>query len=96
MTTYLLADHLLNLVAPAAMVALLMAVFSRAFSVFFKSKRPVAQARTAHLAINFAVGACVLMVGLALLGRDGKMLTYVAMVIAMAASQWHQLRGWRP
>ena len=95
MTAYLLADHLLNLVAPAAMVALLMAVFSRASCAFLKSKKLFAQVWIAHLAVNFVVGTCVLLVGLALLGRDGKMLTYVAMVIAVAASRWHQLSGWR-
>ncbi|MDB5885117.1 MAG: hypothetical protein JWR74_1288 [Polaromonas sp.] len=95
MTAYLLADHLLNLVAPAAMIALLMAVLARIFSRLFKHKLPLSQVWSTHLAINFVVGSCVLLVGLALLGRDGRMLTYVAMAVAVATSQWHQLGGWR-
>ena len=95
MTVYLLVDHLLNLLAPAALMALLLAVFSRLFSVFIKSKKPFAQAWWTHLAINFVVGAGVLAVGLVLLGHDGKMLTYVVLVLAMAASQWVQLGGWK-
>ncbi|MDB5928446.1 MAG: hypothetical protein JWR60_153 [Polaromonas sp.] len=96
MTAYLLADHLLNLLAPAALMALLLAVFSRLFQKFFKPKQPLAQAWYAQAAINFIVGAVVLTAGLALLGRDGKMLTYVLLVLAMALGQWWQLGGWKP
>jgi hypothetical protein len=28
-------------------------------------------------------------------GRDGKMVTYLALVLAMATSQWWQLGGWK-
>ena len=95
MSAYLLADHLLNLVAPAALIALLLLVFSRLFPGFFGSKQLFAQAWWAQAAINFVVGAGVLAAGLVLLGRDGKMLTYVVLVLAMAASQWWQLGGWK-
>ena len=95
MTFYLLAGHLLNLVAPAALIALLLAAFVRLFPAFFRSNELLAQAWYAQAAINFIVGAAVLAAGLVLLGRDGKMLTYVALVLAMALGQWAQLGGWK-
>lgn len=95
MTAYLLVDHLLNLLAPAALIALLLVVFSRLFSGFFGSKHSFAKTWWLQVAINFVVGAGVLAAGLVLLGRDGKMLTYVALVLAMALSQWCLLGGWK-
>ena len=95
MTAYLLANHLLNFVAPVALMAVLLGVFSRLFSVFFGSKRPFTHSWRAQLAINFVVGVVVLAAGLGLLGHDGKMLTYLALVLAMAAIQWWQLGGWK-
>ncbi|MEO6322165.1 MAG: hypothetical protein ABIR56_15845 [Polaromonas sp.] len=95
MTAYLLADHLLNFVAPAALIALLLVLFSRLFSGFFRSKQSFAQVWWAQAAINFVVGAGVLAAGLVLLGRDGKMLTYVLLLLATAVSQWLQLGGWK-
>ena len=41
------------------------------------------------------MGLGVLTAGLVLLGRDGKMLTYVLLVLAMASSQWALLGGWK-
>ena len=95
MTAYLLADHLLNLVAPAALMALLLVGFSRLFSGFLRSKKGFAPTWWVQVAINFVVGVGVLAIGLVLLGRDGKMLTYVVLVLAIACSQWWQLGGWR-
>ena len=95
MTASLLAGHLLNLVAPAALIALLLTVFARLFSGFFRSKKPMAQAWYAQAAINFIVGSSVLAAGLVLLGRDGRVLTYVLLVLGMAVSQWCQLGGWK-
>lgn len=95
MTAYLLLNHLLNFVAPAALLALLLAAFPRLFAGFFRSKRPLVPAWWAQAAINFVVGAGVLAAGLVLLGRDGKMLTYVVLVLATAGSQWLLLGGWK-
>lgn len=47
-----------------------------------------------HLGCSAAAAsllACV--VGLVITGRDGKMVTYAAMVLACAASLWWRLRG---
>ena len=93
MTAFLLADHLLNLVAPAALIALLLTALSRLFAGFFKQKQTFAHDWWAQTAINFIVGSGVLIAGLTLLGRDGRMLTYVILVLAMALCQWCLLGG---
>ena len=84
-------DHLLNFFAPALGVALLLTVFSP----FFMKKRSFASAIWRQTAINFIVGAGVLAGGLVFFGRDGKMVTYLALVLAMATSQWWQMGGWK-
>lgn len=95
MTAYLLINHLLNFAAPAAALALLLVAFSRLFSGFFKSKSPLVISWRAQAAINFLVGVGVLGAGLLLLGRDGKMLTYVVLMLAIATCQWWQLGAWK-
>ena len=95
MRAYLLINHLLNFMAPAAMLALLLAIFPHFFLAFFASKRPLAQSWWRQVAINFVVGVLLLLAGLVLLGRDGKMLTYVGLVLGMATSQWWLLGGWK-
>ena len=94
MTAYLLANHMLNFVAPAAFMAGLLA-FSRLVAGFDESKMPFAPSWRAQVAINFVVGVIVLSAGLVLLGRDDKMLTYLLLALAMAACQWWQLGGWK-
>lgn len=91
MTLYLLLNHLLNFMAPAALMALVLVGFSRLFPWFFKLKNGLVPYWPLEIAINFGVGLGVLVAGLVLLGRDGKMLTYVMLVVAMATSQWLQL-----
>ena len=95
MTAHLLADHLFNLVAPAALIALLLLALSCFFPGFFREKQALTESRWAQAAINFIAGATVLAAGLILLGHDGKMLTYVMLVLAIAVSQWCQLGGWK-
>jgi prolipoprotein diacylglyceryltransferase len=95
MSAYLLINHLLNFMAPAALLALLLVVLSRLFFEFFRSKRQNIQSWWVQAAINFVVGMLVLVAGLVLLGRDGKMLTYVGLVLATATSQWLLLGGWK-
>lgn len=95
MTAYLMINNLLNFAAPAVVVAFLLVLSSRLLSGFFISKRPLAHDLRTQIAINFVVGLVVLAAGLVLLGRDGKMLTYVALVIATATSQWWLLGGWK-
>ena len=95
MTAYLLLNHILNLLAPAASVALLLVLLSRIFSRFLTSKRPLAQSIWVQAAIIFIVNTIVLVAGLVFFGNDGKMATYAAMVLAAAVCQWVLWRGWQ-
>jgi hypothetical protein len=83
--------HAINFMFPAAFVALLVTFFGR----FFKQKMPLARTFVAQAAINFVVCVAVLIVGLILTGRDGKMNTYLAMVLASATVQWFLSGAWR-
>ncbi len=95
MTAYLLTDHLLNLVAPAAVVALLLLLLASFFGRFSGAKRPVAQPIWARLAIIFTVNLVVLVAGLVLFGNDGKMATYAALVLVAATCQWVLGKNWK-
>lgn len=95
MTAYLLTDHILNFIAPAAVVALFLVLLSRIFKRFLVSKRPVDQSIWAQAAIIFMVNVLVLAAGLVFFGNDGKMATYAAMVLAAAACQWVLFKGWK-
>jgi hypothetical protein len=81
--------HLLNFFVPALGVALFTAVGS---AVVMK-KSSATPGFIAQVAINFAVCALVLVAGLWLLGRDGKIVTYAALVLVCATSQAWMLRG---
>lgn len=83
--------HLFGFVLPALVVGVLLAVFAR----ILMPKVPSAPVWWAQAAINSGVGVLVLLAGLVVFGRDGKMATYAALVVAMASSQWVLLRGWR-
>lgn len=95
MNAYLLTNHLLNFAAPAAFVALLLVGLSRIFSGVFRSARPLVTGWWAQLGIVFAFNLGLLTAGLLWFGRDGKMLTYAALVAGAALCQWVMLRGWR-
>ena len=95
MTAYLLLDHILNFLAPAAALALLVVLSSRIFSQFLASKNPLSQSISAQAAIIFIANVLVLAAGLVLFGNDGKMATYAALVLASAVCQWVLWRGWR-
>lgn len=91
MTPLAAINHLLNFAAPALGVAVLLVLCSHVFM----RNRAKAHGWLAPIAINFVVGCVALGAGLALLGRDGRMLTYAALVLACASSQWLLLRAWR-
>lgn len=98
MTLYLLLNHLLNFIAPAALTALLLVGFSRLFPRFLGSKDALAPGWPVQFGVNFAAGLAVLVLGLVVLGRDGKMMTYLALILVTATNQWWQLgegrQGW--
>ncbi len=84
-------NHVLNFAAPALAVAVLLVLASHVFM----RKLAKTHGWLAPIAINSVVGCAVLGAGLALTGRDGRMLTYTALVLACASSQWLWLRAWR-
>lgn len=88
---FALLNHAINFVAPALWLALCTPLLSQ----FFMQKRPVALTFKAQVAIHFAVCVVVLLLGLVVFGRDGKMLTYLALVLLSATSQWVMCKGWR-
>ena len=95
MTAYLLTDHLLNFVAPAAVVALVLVLSCYSFRYFFKSKKSETQSPIRQVAIIFVANVFILMAGLIFFGNDGKMATYAALVAGSALCQWLLMRGWR-
>lgn len=95
MTALNLINQLLNFVAPAAFVALAVVLLARLFSRFFKSKRTVALTLPAQAAIVFIASVLLLLAGLVVFGRDGKMASYALLAVGAATCQWVLLRGWR-
>ncbi|MCB1977873.1 MAG: hypothetical protein KDF25_00520 [Burkholderiaceae bacterium] len=84
-------NHLLNFLAPALAVPLLLWLPARLLL-----GRPAGAPRWwLQWLMQAGAGIVVLGAGLLLLGRDGKMLTYAALVLASASCQWALLRGWR-
>ncbi len=77
-------NHLLNFVAPALWVGLVLAVATPAFM----PKRPAAPRIPAQSAMNSIAGVLALVIGLWFFGRDGKMASYAAMLLACCLSQW--------
>lgn len=84
-------NHLLNFVAPAAALALLLTLAGGWIGPQGRS----AMVAWRRFAILFAVGVAVMAAGLVLWGRDGKMLTYAALVLGCASTQWALSRSWR-
>jgi hypothetical protein len=95
MTALLLTQQLLNFVAPAAFVALFVVLLARVFARFLGSKRPLPLSFWAQTAIVFVASAFVLLAGLVIFGRDGKMATYAALAVGAATCQWVLMRGWK-
>jgi uncharacterized membrane protein YoaK (UPF0700 family) len=83
--------HALNFMMPALLVALFVSVAG----YFYKENKALPPALYKKFAINFIVCAAVLWIGLIVTGRDGKILTYAAMVIASGTVQWVMLGAWR-
>lgn len=86
-----LLNHVLNFVAPALVLALLLPLGAR----WFMKKKSAVPAFWTQAAVNFAASALVLLLGLWFFGRDGKMATYAGMVLVCSTSQWLLRRGWR-
>lgn len=83
--------HVAGLLAPAAGVALLVSLLGRAGL----PKTVDSPSWGVAVTVDFVAGALALLAGLWLFGRDGRMLTYAAVVLACASSQWLVSRGWK-
>jgi hypothetical protein len=84
-------NHFFNFFLPALCLPVLLWAMARlAFG------RPAGALRWwVQWLVQASVCAAVLLAGLVVWGRDGKMLTYAALVLASASVQWLLLRGWR-
>jgi hypothetical protein len=88
MSVLAMFNHALNFLAPALWLALLFPLLAR----LIYRKQAVTLAIKRQVALLFVVGTLVLLVGLVVFGRDGKMLTYLALVVAVATGQWAMQR----
>lgn len=87
-------NHLLNFIAPALFVALLLALAGRA-ALADGSWRGWWRAFWRTFWVSALAAIAVLTGGLFLFGNDGKMLTYAVLVLVCGSVQWVLGRGWR-
>ena len=83
--------HSIGFAAPALAVGLLVTVAGR----LVLPSNPQRLGWWPSFAMNSIAGLVVLGAGLWYFGRDGKMLTYSALVVVVATCQWLSGRGWR-
>jgi hypothetical protein len=93
MTAYLLSMYVLNGLAPAAVLALLMALIAPRWP-FLRASKPWVAGWGARFFWGLAVNALVMLVGM-WLGAAGKMWAYAVLVIVSALSQFVMLGLWR-
>ena len=84
-----LLNHLINFAAPALWLALLLPWLAR----LLIRKRQSAYSLQAQMALTFIAGLVILLLGLAVFGQDGKMVTYLALVATAATGQWLMRKG---
>jgi hypothetical protein len=83
--------HLLSFFAPAFAVAVLVALAGRVVL----PRNNQLKRWWLPVSLNFLAGAAALVGGLVLFGRDGRMLTYAGMLVAVATTQWLSGQAWR-
>lgn len=88
MTFWQLVLHLFNFVLPALAMALFMPMAGR--WVMGPSRASLRR----RIGVHMLSGVLVLVAGLVLHGQDGKMGTYIALVLAAATAEWLMQRGW--
>lgn len=86
-----LLDALLNFVAPALFLAPVLALAGR----WVLRRDAGGPGFWAQAGLNFVAGVAVLALGLWFFGRDGRMASYIALVVVCASAQWASARGWR-
>jgi hypothetical protein len=80
--------HVAGFLAPALCVAAGLALMALALD----RELPPLRRLLRRIAVNFAAGAAALLAGLLITGHDGRMLTYIALVLACATAQAWQTR----
>ena len=88
MTVWLLTLHLFNFVLPALAMAALMPWAGR--WVMGSDAWPLPR----RMVVHAVAGVLVLTAGLVLHGHDGKMSTYLVLVLVAATAEWAMHRGW--
>ena len=89
MTFAQLLFHLVNFVLPALALAVFMPLFGR----WVMGPGGVAWPR--RMCCHAVAGTAVLVTGLLAQGHDGRMATYLALVLVAATLEWALHRGWR-
>lgn len=84
MTFFDLLGHLAGFLAPALGLATVLWTVPR----LWKRARSARWAPRTEALMLFGSGVVVLLVGLIVFGRDGKMFTYTALVLAQASVAW--------
>ena len=82
--------HILHFTAPAFAVAALLSLRGP-----FWGSKSILSGILRRFVLNTVAALVALSLGLWFLGNDGKMLSYGAMVLACASSQWCLMRSWR-
>ncbi|NBX55236.1 MAG: hypothetical protein EBQ82_01630 [Betaproteobacteria bacterium] len=82
--------HLLHLTVPALAVAAWVSLMGP-----LVVNQAIGNHLIRRMLVNGMVGVAALAAGLWFWGKDGKMSTYAAMVLACASSQWLLMRAWR-
>jgi len=86
-----LLNHVLNFVAPAVFVGVFLAVLAP----WVLRKLPRRGTWMVRALSNTVCGLCALSAGLWFFGHDGKMASYLGLVLASAASQFCWMQAWR-
>lgn len=89
MTLLQLIFHVFNFVLPALAMAVVMPWAGQ--WVLGRSKR----SRLQRMAWHVLAGVTVLLTGLVVLGQDGAMGTYAALVLVSASVEWTLQRAWQ-
>jgi hypothetical protein len=93
MTAYLLLNHLVNFLAPAAVLALFMVLLTRIFYGSAGQKKFAKTTLRRQFGVAFALNLTLSTAGLLLFGNDAKMLSYFAMALGSAVCQWRLVRA---
>lgn len=88
MTFFALLGHFANFVAPALVMAALLWAVPR----LKRGARAVRYRPAVEWSVLSGAGVLVLLAGLVVFGRDGKMLTYAALVLAQGSLGWWMRR----